>query len=113
MNANTLTISQNGIAGTSTIPNPPKPTWIKQLGQCVLVAVLAIFGVPALWLLGKSPIGAALIHRITHGSESPELLAEVDDLRVRLAEVEDRLDFAERQLTAGPARTPPAQQSQI
>jgi signal peptidase I len=41
MNANTLTISQNGIAGTSTIPNPPKPTWIKQLGQCVLVAVLA------------------------------------------------------------------------
>ena len=70
-----------------------------------LVAVLAIFGVPSLWLLGKSPIGAALIHRISHGSGSPELLAEVDDLRARLAEVEERLDFAERQLVSGvPAR---------
>jgi hypothetical protein len=69
-----------------------------------LVAVLAIFGVPALWLLGKSPIGQALIHRITHGSESPELVAEVDELRARLADVEERLDFAERQLTSGTAR---------
>ena len=67
-----------------------------------LVAVLAIFGVPALWLLGKSPIGAALIHRITHGAESPELIAEVEELRGRLAEVEERLDFAERALIANP-----------
>jgi len=71
-----------------------------------LVAVLAIFGVPSLWLLGKSPIGAALIHRISHGSESPELLAEVDELRARLAEVEERLDFAERALTSGDAPRP-------
>jgi hypothetical protein len=71
-----------------------------------LVAVLAIFGVPALWMLGKSPIGAALVHRISHGSESPELLAEVDELRARLADVEERLDFAERQLTSGPAGQP-------
>jgi hypothetical protein len=77
-----------------------------------LVAVMAIFGVPALWMLGKSPIGAALIHRITHGSESPELLAEVDELRARLAEVEERLDFAERQLTAGPAAVASKQRSE-
>ncbi len=63
---------------------------------------LAIFGVPSLWLLGKSPIGAALIHRISQGAGSPELLAEVDELRARLAEVEERLDFAERALLAGP-----------
>lgn len=67
-----------------------------------LIAVLAIFGVPSLWLLGKSPIGAALIDRITHGAGSPALLAEVDELRVRLAEVEERLDFAERALLQAP-----------
>ena len=67
-----------------------------------LIAVLAIFGVPSLWLLGKSPIGAALIHRISHGSESPELVAEVDELRARLAEMEERLDFAERALLQAP-----------
>jgi hypothetical protein len=83
------------------------------IGQLTgLVAVLAIFGVPALWLLGKSPIGAALIHRITHGSESPELLAEVDELRARLVDVEERLDFAERQLTAGPERVASKQRSE-
>ncbi len=63
-----------------------------------LVAVLAIFGVPSLWLLGKSPIGAALIHRISHGSESPELLAEVDELRAQLSELQERMDFSERLL---------------
>ena len=67
-----------------------------------LIAVLAIFGVPSLWLLGKSPIGAALIHRISHGSESPELVAEVGELRARLAEMEERLDFAERTLLQAP-----------
>lgn len=67
-----------------------------------LIAVLAIFGVPSLWLLGKSPIGAALIHRLSHGAESPELLAEVDELRARLADVEERLDFAERALLQAP-----------
>ena len=66
-----------------------------------LVAVLAIFGVPSLWLLGKSPIGQALIDRITHGAGSPALLAEVDELRARLSEVEERLDFAERALVSG------------
>jgi hypothetical protein len=33
-----------------------------------------------------------------HAVADPELLAEVDTLRTRLAEVEERLDFAERLL---------------
>jgi len=43
MNANILTINQTGAAAAETSPaqNNPKPTWLKQLGQCVLVAVLA------------------------------------------------------------------------
>lgn len=69
-----------------------------------LIAVLCIFGIPGVWLLGKTPIGQALIHRITLGADSPHLLAELDEVRARLAEVEDRLDFAERQLTSDPDR---------
>lgn len=67
-----------------------------------LIAVLVLFGVPGIWLLGKTPIGHALIDRMRGGAGDPELLAEVDDLRTRLHEVEERLDFAERQLVSGP-----------
>jgi len=69
-----------------------------------IIAVLALFGVPGIWLLGKTDIGEAIVERIRHGTHaagSEELLAEVDDLRVRLAEMEQRLDFAERTLASG------------
>lgn len=45
------------------------------------------------------PIGVALAGRIRRGTQAAELpahVAEVEDLRGRLAEVEERLDFAER-----------------
>ncbi len=73
-----------------------------------LLAVLFIFGPPAIWLFSKTPIAQALIHRITLGADSPHLLAELDEVRARLAEVEDRLEFAERQLTQGAARPLPS-----
>jgi hypothetical protein len=50
------------------------------------------------------PIGAAIGHRIRGGRDSApdhRLAAEVDELRTRLAEVEERLDFAERLLARG------------
>lgn len=66
-----------------------------------MVAVLAIFGVPGAWLLGKTEIGRALIERIrhgTHGGTDPRLLVEVDEMKEQLAEALDRLEFAERAL---------------
>ena len=50
------------------------------------------------------PIGVAIGHRIRGGRDSApdhRLDAEVDELRTRLAEVEERLDFAERLLARG------------
>lgn len=77
------------------------------LGQLTgLIAVLCIFGVPGILILGKSAIGQAIVHRITLGTDGPILLAELDEVKARLAEVEDRLDFAERQLVDGAGRRP-------
>jgi hypothetical protein len=45
------------------------------------------------WLAMK-----AAKHGVVLGGESERLLAEVDELKRRLAEVEERLDFAERLL---------------
>jgi hypothetical protein len=50
------------------------------------------------------PIGAAIGHRIRGARDSApdhRLAEEVDQLRTRLAEVEERLDFAERLLARG------------
>lgn len=52
------------------------------------------------WIL-TGPIGVALAARIRGGAPPADdhaLAAEVDNLRGRLAEVEERLDFAERLL---------------
>lgn len=55
------------------------------------------------------PIGVAIGHRIRGGRDSApdhRLAVEVDELRTRLAEVEERVDFAERLLAQAqqPAR---------
>lgn len=50
------------------------------------------------------PLGAALGERLRGRGDSESdhrLTAEIDDLRTRLAEVEERLDFAERLLARG------------
>lgn len=68
-----------------------------------LVAVLAIFGVPGVWLLSKSEIGKALTERIRYGSHAlpdSDVVAELDELRNQMVEVQDRLEFTERQLAA-------------
>ncbi|HET7025928.1 MAG TPA: hypothetical protein VFI39_12055, partial [Gemmatimonadales bacterium] len=47
--------------------------------------------------------GKAIIERIrheTHGGIDPRLLVEVDDLKEQVAEVLDRLEFAERTLAS-------------
>jgi hypothetical protein len=67
-------------------------------GQDVIVAVALAIGMVKIF---RGPIGAAIAERIRAGAgpvQDPALAAEVDHLRGRLAEVEERLDFAERLL---------------
>ena len=67
------------------------------------LVVLLIFAGSAAVAIAFSPIGKAIAERIRRDrGQDPILLGDVDDLRVRLAEVEERLDFAERALVAGP-----------
>jgi hypothetical protein len=79
-------------------------------GAGELAMFLAIGAAAVAMLFG--PIGSALARRIGGRPEPGDahveieemrakVTAEVDDLRNRLAEVEERLDFAERLLAAG------------
>jgi hypothetical protein len=47
----------------------------------------------------SGPLGAAIADRIRGGPPAGELTHEVEHLRGRLADVEERLDFAERLLS--------------
>lgn len=73
-----------------------------------------LFGGGTLFLLAISPVGRALAFRIRRGGpEGPDaslrkmqdaqlaLLDEMDAMRRELAEVQERLDFAERMLLKG------------
>lgn len=50
----------------------------------------------------RGPVGQALAHRLHEGTVAPpdELVVELDELRQRVGELEERLDFTERLLTA-------------
>jgi hypothetical protein len=64
-----------------------------------ILAVTFIFGGGTLFLLSISPVGKALADRLrgnTGQAQDPELLAEVDALRQEVAELHERVDFAER-----------------
>lgn len=64
-----------------------------------ILAITLIFGGGTLFLLSISPVGKALADRLRGHAEptqDPELLAEVDALRQEVAELHERVDFAER-----------------
>jgi hypothetical protein len=67
-----------------------------------ILAITFIFGGGTLFLLSMSPVGRAIAERIrAHGAvpaQDPELLAEVDQLRREVSELQERVDFAERLL---------------
>jgi hypothetical protein len=72
-----------------------------------ILAVVFLFGGGTLFLLSISPVGRALADRLrAHAppAHDPELLAEVDALRQELAELHERVDFAERILLSGSER---------
>jgi hypothetical protein len=67
-----------------------------------LFAITFIFGGGTLFLLAISPVGKALAERIRGRAEpahDPDLLAEVEALRGEVAELHERVDFAERILS--------------
>jgi hypothetical protein len=73
-----------------------------------LFAITFIFGGATLFLLSISPVGKALADRLrgqTGPFQDPELLAEVDALRQEVAELHERVDFAERILLKSPNHT--------
>ena len=72
-----------------------------------ILAITLIFGGGTLFLLSISPVGRALAERLrgrAAPAQDPELLAEVDALRQEVAELHERVDFAERVLLNSPDR---------
>jgi hypothetical protein len=68
-----------------------------------LFAITFLFGGGTLFLLSISPVGRALADRLrgrVEPAQDPELLAEVDALRHEVAELHERVDFAERMLSS-------------
>ncbi len=67
-----------------------------------ILAIILIFGGGTLTVLAFSPVGRALADRIRgHAPEAPydpELIAEVQSLRVDVGELQERVDFTERLL---------------
>ena len=81
-------------------------------GYTVLAGVLgpgfaiptALIGLVSSAIILRGPVGKALARRLeggTAGPDSEQALMEVDELRERVVELEERLDFAERLLAQG------------
>jgi Tfp pilus assembly protein PilO len=72
------------------------------LGAGVVIAIV-VFCLGMARIL-RGPIGEAMADRLRHGQRSradATVMADMEELKTRLAEVEERLDFAERLLAAG------------
>ena len=83
-------------------PPAPKPARVAMIGP----AAIPIWGFAAAAAIFtfRGPLGAALATRISGQAQHelevpPEMYAELDELRGRVAELEERVDFSERLLT--------------
>jgi Tfp pilus assembly protein PilO len=73
------------------------------LGAGVVIAIV-VFCLGIARIL-RGPVGEAVADRVRHGPRTrtdATLMAELEEMKARLAEMEERLDFAERLLAAGP-----------
>ena len=70
-----------------------------------ILAIILIFGGGTAVAVSFSPIGRALADRIRGraniAAPDPELLAEMDEMRVQLSELQERVDFTERMIAGG------------
>lgn len=67
-----------------------------------ILAIILIFGGSTLVAISFSPIGKAIAERLRGrpltADPDPELLAEMDEMRGQLSELQERVDFTERML---------------
>ncbi|HYN19497.1 MAG TPA: hypothetical protein VE078_00950, partial [Thermoanaerobaculia bacterium] len=70
-----------------------------------ILAIIFIFGGGSLFLLAVSPVGKAFADRLRHGPQpggpgepDPGVLAELEQLRSDVTELQERVEFAERLL---------------
>jgi hypothetical protein len=77
-----------------------------------VVAIVLMFGFCPLIGLAFSPVGKAFADRIRHGKTplagpeiDPAIYGELDQLRTDVAELQERVDFAERLLSKPGADT--------
>lgn len=80
-----------------------------------ILAITFIFGGGSLFLLAVSPVGKALADRIRHGTQpagpgepDPGVLAELEQLRSDVTDLQERVDFTERLLAQKQAAKLPA-----
>jgi hypothetical protein len=72
-----------------------------EIGEDFVIPVIIVGGALAGYL-SRTEVGKAVAHRIRHGKQSlagevPEqVYGELDELRARVVELEERVDFAER-----------------
>jgi hypothetical protein len=72
------------------------------MGQNDLFAILLVVAAVFTIKLLKGPLGQAIADRLRGAAPpDPGVLEELDAVKTRLAEVEERLDFAERMLAQG------------
>lgn len=71
----------------------------------VIVLVLVVLTVTGFVKALKGPIGEAVARRMGSKSDDPDRDAEIAELRTRLAELEERVDFTERVLLRQPEHT--------
>lgn len=67
-----------------------------------IVAIVMVFGGGAATLIAYSPVGKAFADRIRGKGlliQDPEVIADLNQLRGEVAELHERLDFAERLLS--------------
>jgi len=66
--------------------------------------IVIVFGGGMVWLLSKSEIGRAIADRIRgeglQPRPDPAMIEEMERLRVEVAELQERMEFAERLLAA-------------
>lgn len=81
-------------AASAALGNDAIPIWL----FAMVIVIVAV----------RSPIAKAFAHRLADSKQDlpadalpPELYAELDELRARLSELEERQDFSERLLATG------------